>query len=81
MLKKSILGLGLALMSLKSKSKICGMACKELGCALMTLKSKSKDCGMHRRSRMELTCAVMTLKSKSEAFGMQKRAYWSSDWH
>ena len=46
-----------ALMTLKSKSKVCGTHKKsrmELGCTLMTLKSKSKVCaGMHKKSRMD----------------------------
>ena len=67
--KKSIMELGYALMTQKSKSKICGMHTKrrmELGCALITLNSKSKVCGMHKKSRLELRCALMTLKSKSK---------------
>ena len=38
-------------MTLKSKSKVCGMHKRsrmELTCAVMTLKSKSKVCGMHK---------------------------------
>ena len=45
--------LGCAILTLKSKSRVCGMQKKskvELGCALMTLKSKSKVCGMQKRA-------------------------------
>ena len=44
-----------AIMTLKTKSKVCGMHKKsrmKLGWALMTLKSKSKICEMRTKSRM-----------------------------
>ena len=40
-------------MTLKSKSKVCGMQEKstmDLGCATMTLKSESKVCEMQKRA-------------------------------
>ena len=48
------MGLGCALMALKSTSKICGMHTKSrmgLGCALMTLKTKSKVCRLQEKEQ------------------------------
>ena len=54
MQKRSILELGFALMTLESKSKVCGMQEKstmDLGCGTMTLKSKSKVCEMQKKEQ------------------------------
>ena len=62
-------------MTLKSKSKICGMHTKSrmgLVCAPMNLKTKSKVCRLHKNTRMGLGYAIMTIRSKSKVCGMQK---------
>ena len=56
-----------AVMTLKSRSKVCGMHTKSrmgLGCALMTLESKSKVCTLNDKNRMEQGWAIMTLKQE-----------------
>ena len=48
------MGLGCALMILKSTSKICGMHTKNrmgLGCELITLKTKSKVFRLHKKEQ------------------------------
>ena len=54
MQKRSILELGFALMTLKSKCKVCGMQEKstmDLGWVTMTLKSKSKVWEMQEKEQ------------------------------
>ena len=52
---KSRMGLGCALMTLKTKNKVCRLHKKsgmEQGCTIMTLNSRSRVCGM-QKSRAE----------------------------